>query len=182
MEYAMYNDILGNNLSGTSDSAVCFSSSDFNNVVWNNFKDNSKVYEVHETYAMTFTNFSYYAEYNRWDNGKEGNYWSDYTGQDTNGDGIGNKPYEVYGNFTDNHPLTKPYDTSKIQITFEQWDGLTIYPQTPSNPQTPSDDEDISKSFPLKTAIAVVSGTIIIVAVGVVFLWRFKKVPETKVV
>lgn len=52
---------------------------------------------------------------NIWDNGIEGNYWSDYNGTDTNGDGIGDEPYQIltlhlsgesYDN--DNFPLMQP--------------------------------------------------------------------------
>jgi len=42
-----------------------------------------------------------------WDNGTEGNYWSDYTGIDTDGDGVGNTPY-VAGLVTDSRPLIIP--------------------------------------------------------------------------
>lgn len=45
------------------------------------------------------------ADLNHWDNGAEGNYWSDYSGVDGNGDGIGDTPYEVDGNTYDNYPL-----------------------------------------------------------------------------
>jgi nitrous oxidase accessory protein len=34
---------------------------------------------------------------NYWDNGEEGNYWDDYSGVDSNGDGIGDVPYTVKG-------------------------------------------------------------------------------------
>jgi parallel beta-helix repeat protein len=45
---------------------------------------------------------------NTWDNGKEGNYWSDYSGTDTNGDGVGDKAYVIDDNNLDHYPLATP--------------------------------------------------------------------------
>lgn len=55
-----------------------------------------------------------------WDNGVEGNYWTDYNGTDINQDGIGDTPYTLhtndpallnmsYPNNVDHYPLMKPY-------------------------------------------------------------------------
>jgi len=48
---------------------------------------------------------------NVWDDGypSGGNYWSNYTGVDANGDCIGDTPYVIYENNTDHYPLMRPW-------------------------------------------------------------------------
>jgi len=52
-------------------------------------------------------------EYNKtepmhtWDDGEEGNYWSDYDGTDADGDGIGDTPYVIDFQNQDRYPLTQ---------------------------------------------------------------------------
>lgn len=46
---------------------------------------------------------------NYWDNGCEGNYWSDYVGTDSDGDGVGDTSYIVDSNNVDHCPLVNPY-------------------------------------------------------------------------
>ena len=42
---------------------------------------------------------------NSWDNGVEGNYWSQYNGADNDNNGIGDSEYVLYTNNQDNYPL-----------------------------------------------------------------------------
>jgi parallel beta-helix repeat protein len=49
---------------------------------------------------------------NSWDNSVEGNYWSQYNG--TGNDGIGETPYVIDANNTDNHPLMGTFSTFNV--------------------------------------------------------------------
>jgi len=64
---------------------------------------------------------------NSWNTTAEGNYWSDYHGQDVDGNGIGDTPYIIDETNQDNfplmHPLIPPIDVAP-PITSDDYDGL----------------------------------------------------------
>ena len=59
---------------------------------------------------------------NTWDNGYEGNYWSDYTGVDNDGDEIGDTPYVIDPGNRDNYPLMEP----AIIPEFPAWTSIIL--------------------------------------------------------
>lgn len=82
--------------------------------------------------------------HNHWDDGAEGNYWSDYKGNDTNDDGVGDEPYNItlliiYGG--SNPPCNKDYFPliNPIQIAIVS-NELPI-PDFDYSPKTPTDLE-----------------------------------------
>jgi parallel beta-helix repeat protein len=57
---------------------------------------------------------------NEWDDGSIGNYWSDYTGVDDDGDGIGDTPYTIKSDSCcsyDNYPHMSPLNIFEIRET-----------------------------------------------------------------
>jgi parallel beta-helix repeat protein len=121
---------------------------------------------------------------NSWDNGKEGNYWSDRAGK---------TPYEIVctrhdltqGDVEfvcgkDNHPLTKPYDVSQATIELPQWidpakPATAIVPQNPTliKPSSTLQPDPLSQPLPTATIAAIIVPTAI--AIGAIVYLKKKK-------
>ena len=130
------NQFLGNNITGSTQYGIHLGVANDNDFYHNNFIDNNvQAYENHHVYWWYVQNDTYYSEGNTFDNGKEGNYWDNYYGSDTNGDGIGETPFTVYENFTDRYPLTTPFDIHAVTVDFAEWNPQSL----PDQPE-PSDD------------------------------------------
>ena len=86
--------IYENNITGNKGDGIFLPSSLGNRIFHNNFVDNSR-------------QVSLYDSANVWDDGypSGGNYWSDYAGEDSNSDGIGDTPYAIDGSNEDHYPL-----------------------------------------------------------------------------
>lgn len=64
---------------------------------------------------------------NLWDNGSRGNYWDNYVGTDSNGDGIGDTQYTIDEHNQDNFPLMNPVAlSSEIPPLPESSPDLTL--------------------------------------------------------
>jgi len=70
---------------------------------------------------------------NVWNDNNEGNYWSDYAGQDLNGNGIGDTPYIIDVNNQDNHPLMGTFSNFTVTWKGENYHVTTICNSTISN-------------------------------------------------
>lgn len=104
----------------------------------------------HNAFINNSANVKFYSDYHTggsiWDKGGVGNYWSDYTGADLNGDGIGDTPYVINSENKDNYPLVAPFEAPTINIALPVYDqpinlGTPVSPQstaTPTVTPTPS--------------------------------------------
>lgn len=86
------NTITCNTIASNGMYGIYLSQSNNNIIYHNSFQANARQVSTHNS-----TNI--------WDNGFEGNYWSNYTGTDTDNNGIGNTPHPIDSQNIDNYPL-----------------------------------------------------------------------------
>jgi hypothetical protein len=73
------------------------------------------VNNTHQVYDYSW-NWSVLPSTNTWDDGVEGNYWSDYNCSDSGYDGIGDTPYFIDENNQDNYPLMGMFSSFKTSL------------------------------------------------------------------
>jgi parallel beta-helix repeat protein len=158
--YASSNNNIGkNNIAGNSYEGISLcSSSDQNSISKNNIASNWYGIGLEHSannniYGNNFVNNAYQVRSSvstsTWDNAalSKGNYWSDYTGTDNDGDGVGNTPHAIGDGNSDRFPrMTKyndfPQDSSYSTAVQEPEDqGQTADPADSSTPpaQTPNE-------------------------------------------
>lgn len=96
-------NVITNNSIDWNEFGVYLYYSNYNWIFHNSFNANDD--QVYETGYSS-------GRHNNFDNGREGNYWSDYSGRDASGDGIGDTSYWVSSNSRDYYPLMHPWNGS----------------------------------------------------------------------
>ena len=111
--FVSHDNVITDNLIQNNSAAFTIDEYSSGNKIYNNtcLNNSESVYMLMES------------EINTWDNGSIGNYWSDYTGQDGNGDNIGDTPCIFDGNNTDRFPLMSPYFIPE----FPSWTLLLLF-------------------------------------------------------
>jgi parallel beta-helix repeat protein len=109
-DFSNNNSIVGNNVTANNYVGIAFYRSSQNSIYHNTFLGNN-------------AHASCYNSKNIWDYGypSGGNYWSNYTGADWNGDGIGDSPYVIDENNQDNYPLMSPWSSPRSPFWMQWW-------------------------------------------------------------
>jgi len=207
-----YVAITRNNISGSTDTGIAVYGGFQIIIVGNNIADNGRgLFVSYTDCTVHHNNFVNNAESvdssscpGPWDEGGEGNHWSDYNGTDVNSDGIGDTPYVVetpwtwvepttntsvtYGvNAQDNYPLIAALNISSVIIELPEWSAspppplpsfLTPSPSpTPRSSTTPSPEPTNApeQTEPFPTVLVVAASGASVAIIGIALLIYFKK-------
>ncbi len=89
-------------------------------------------------------------ENNTWDDGVRGNYWSQYTGEDKDGDKIGDTPYKISEENIDRYPLTALILPDEITLPASVEQVTPTWDDTPSFTWSPSVYSNGVKGYSVK--------------------------------
>jgi parallel beta-helix repeat protein len=131
IEYSSYNDIVGNNISNNEANGIYLWEATYTfiskNTIADSYLSGIIIGDYSEDNIIYLNNFidnrqeNAYDEWNNtWDSGypSGGNYWDDYIGEDADGDGIGDTPYDIPGGDSqDRYPLMHPFGVITVEIT-----------------------------------------------------------------
>jgi parallel beta-helix repeat protein len=114
-------------LEGSSNISIC-GNGVANNVygVWLNSSSDNSIY--HTNFVNNTQQVVSFSSINMWDNGypSGGNYWSYYSGVDSNQDGIGDTPYVIDANNNDSYPLMGPWTRVGEDVTVTHATGVSL--------------------------------------------------------
>ncbi len=142
--YSSSNNLVSRNSISTNDNGIVLNSySSGNSFLGNTFLNNK--FGMWITFACV-NNIIYDNNFNNvysnaasdsqniWNYEGEGNHWSDYSGNDLTGDGIGDVPYIISPNNRDNYPLMGIFSSSEISFEEKAYDIAIVSNSTISEP------------------------------------------------
>jgi parallel beta-helix repeat protein len=152
------NIIAGNTIAYNNNEGIRFQGPAENNLIYhNNFIENNN-----DGVQATVNNVFNDPAPNAWDNGIEGNYWSDYKSVDqkTGNSTVSNTPYFVSNKNQDNHPLLTPMEFAPLELP-------SIQPPQEANPKPEPE--------PFPTTIVAASTAMLVVVGGGLLLYLKKR-------
>jgi parallel beta-helix repeat protein len=98
-------DVFGNNVTGNDFYGIWLDSDSFDNLIYDN--------DIIKNGMQVSVNLA-----NRWDNGVEGNFWSNYSGADSDMNGIIDEPFVISDVNMDNHPLAGEFRSFETAYSY----------------------------------------------------------------
>jgi len=133
------NDITGNYIAN-NEQGIFFGANEPGNIPTNTtLSQNCFISNLMQLSGCICVEYNETEDIHTWDDGQSGNYWSDYSGIDANGDGLGDTPYVIDVLNKDRYPLMQ----------------IPVTPPTPA-PKTPVELIVIIGAFSTIAAVAVI--------------------------
>ncbi|PVX24025.1 MAG: hypothetical protein CW716_10930 [Candidatus Bathyarchaeum sp.] len=189
-ETAMHNNISNNIISANVGAGVYFNeSSEQNTVIGNNIIENGVGVLIENSTSNTFysNNFrnnnmsvSSFSWSQNWNSTPTvgGNHWSNYTGTDNDGNGIGDTPHVIDQNNLDHYPLMTAFDFPEPDVPIPLTPLVAPSLEMPEPPETPTEPEEpeqpTTETSSISTETLAIVGVIVCV-IAVAVYWIIKR-------